>query len=67
MKYLPINQSVLKDSDKYLYDDTRLNNLKNEFVKVRFYIRNYNHPYSRTFRLIFQKYMHNDIQIVWEK
>jgi hypothetical protein len=65
MKYLKINKTVLKDSEKYLYKHRVLNDRKYEFIKVN-YFGYHRHSYTIPFMLIFQKYMHDDIYIRWD-
>ena len=62
MKYLPINQSILKAECKYSFDHFASNTYKAEFNKSKnkklFLMNHY-------FNRLFNKYLHNDIDIFW--
>jgi hypothetical protein len=61
MKYLPFNQSHLKDEGKYIYH--RSNFLKHNFIKYQCFNRH--DAYGVIISRMFKKHMHNDIWIDW--
>jgi hypothetical protein len=73
MKYLNINQSLLKADNKYSLHRFTANNAKHEFTKVTALD---NYPYQHLDDVnanedllisLFKKYMNNDIWIDWYK
>jgi hypothetical protein len=59
MKYLNINQSLLKTSEKFDFDFCLYNDHKYNFMKIK------NKPERLLVIQIFRKYLHDDIYIHW--
>ncbi len=74
MKYLPIQQSVLKVDKKYSYhvyidNDTKYKFNKFIYIALNLNKEQYHKMYNdeKRFRRLFIKYFHNNIFIDWDK